>query len=115
MRKTVIAMMLTLGTTACGQPIGQPVCTMPMPMSIAGTNADCDRDGFFSYDESLAYGAVTQDGTVRPYTRAEFDAVDRDRDGKLDISEFQALLMTTSCWAVAGRACPAPTPSGLAK
>lgn len=54
MRKTVIAMMLALGTTACGQPIGQPVCTMPMPTSIAGTNADCDRDGKLDISEFQA-------------------------------------------------------------
>ncbi len=105
-----LLILAVITSAACSVPGTQGArCVLPLPMSLAGS--DCDKDGFLGYDEALSYGAVESMAAPRPYTRAEFDAVDRDRNGKLDVTELHALLTTTACWATAARACPQASPS----
>jgi hypothetical protein len=105
-----LLILAVLTSAACSVPGTQGArCLLPLPMSLAGS--DCDKDGFLSYDEALSYGAGDTAGTARSYTQIEFDAVDRDRNGKLDLAELHALLNTTYCWHTAARACPQASPS----
>lgn len=110
-RTGAVALLLVLGAVGCvpgGGPNSTVRCLLPMPASIAETGADCDGNGVISFDESQAFSASEANGTQRQYTRGEFDAADRSKDGTLDLSELRALLGSAYCWAPPSRSCATP-------